>query len=70
MKNTQISAPFVSVLARSLHFNLRRSDIVYLLDEAHRVLVARQSEPHRIRSTTQLVDLGSGNNDANQLFLW
>lgn len=42
---------------------------VRLFDEAHRVLVvARQTKPHRIRFTTQLVNLGSGHNDANQLF--
>lgn len=72
-KNTRVrSIRFARISACSLvAFQpalLRR--FVCLFDEPHRVLlVDRQPKPHRIRVTTQLVNLGSGHNDANQFFL-
>lgn len=69
-KNTHIwfSCLLHFLHVHSLHFNLRCS--VHLFEEPHRVpVVDGQPKPRRIRFTTQLVDLGYGNNDANLFFL-
>lgn len=74
-RKTHVSGPFVLVAFPACSLVAFQpalfSDVCILFDEPHRVLVVDgQPEPHRIRSTTQLVNLGSGYNDAIMYIRW